>query len=89
MPFTANRQFKQAPRMLAKSSGMHYWTPEGRQVLDGAAGLDRVRRTPASQARAKVALSKLARRISIIKSLPNTFQSSPRVAMERASCASS
>ncbi len=39
MPFTANRQFKQAPRMLAKSSGMHYWTPEGRQILDGIAGL--------------------------------------------------
>jgi beta-alanine--pyruvate transaminase len=39
MPFTANRQFKQAPRLLAKASGMHYWTPEGRQILDGAAGL--------------------------------------------------
>jgi len=39
MPFTANRQFKSAPRLLAKASGMHYWTPEGRQVLDGVAGL--------------------------------------------------
>jgi beta-alanine--pyruvate transaminase len=39
MPFTANRQFKQAPRMLAKASGMHFWTPEGRQILDGIAGL--------------------------------------------------
>ena len=39
MPFTANRQFKQVPRMLAKASGMHYWTPEGRQILDGIAGL--------------------------------------------------
>ncbi|WP_457329338.1 aminotransferase class III-fold pyridoxal phosphate-dependent enzyme [Rhizobacter sp. P5_C2] len=39
MPFTANRQFKQAPRLLSKAEGMHYWTPEGRQVLDGAAGL--------------------------------------------------
>jgi beta-alanine--pyruvate transaminase len=39
MPFTANRQFKQAPRLLAKASGMHYWTPEGRQILDGVAGL--------------------------------------------------
>ncbi|MBC8056890.1 MAG: beta 1,6 glucan synthase, partial [Rhizobiales bacterium] len=27
MPFTANRQFKQAPRLLAKAKGMHYWTP--------------------------------------------------------------
>jgi beta-alanine--pyruvate transaminase len=39
MPFTANRQFKQQPRMLAKASGMHFWTPEGREVLDGIAGL--------------------------------------------------
>ena len=39
MPFTANRQFKKAPRLLAKASGMHFWTPEGRQVLDGIAGL--------------------------------------------------
>ncbi len=39
MPFTANRQFKKAPRMLARANGMHFWTTEGRQVLDGAAGL--------------------------------------------------
>jgi beta-alanine--pyruvate transaminase len=39
MPFTANRQFKKAPRLLAKAAGMHFWTPEGRQVLDGCAGL--------------------------------------------------
>jgi beta-alanine--pyruvate transaminase len=39
MPFTANRQFKKAPRLLAKASGMHYWTDDGRQILDGVAGL--------------------------------------------------
>jgi beta-alanine--pyruvate transaminase len=39
MPFTANRQFKANPRMLARARGMHYWTPEGRQILDGCAGL--------------------------------------------------
>ncbi|MFM2068046.1 MAG: hypothetical protein RLZZ584_2955 [Pseudomonadota bacterium] len=39
MPFTANRQFKKAPRLLAKAQGMYYWTPEGRQILDGVAGL--------------------------------------------------
>jgi beta-alanine--pyruvate transaminase len=39
MPFTANRQFKAAPRLLAKAEGMYYWTPDGRQVLDGTAGL--------------------------------------------------
>jgi beta-alanine--pyruvate transaminase len=39
MPFTANRQFKQAPRLLAGAKDMHYTTPEGRKVLDGTAGL--------------------------------------------------
>jgi beta-alanine--pyruvate transaminase len=39
MPFTANRQFKSAPRLVGRAEGMHYWTPEGRQVLDGVAGL--------------------------------------------------
>jgi beta-alanine--pyruvate transaminase len=39
MPFTASRQFKSAPRMLAKAKDMHYWTPDGRQVLDAVAGL--------------------------------------------------
>ena len=39
MPFTANRQFKAAPRLLAAAKGMHYWTPDGRRILDGTAGL--------------------------------------------------
>jgi beta-alanine--pyruvate transaminase len=39
MPFTANREFKQSPRMLAKAKDMHYWTPEGREILDGTSGL--------------------------------------------------
>ncbi|MFM8548977.1 MAG: aspartate aminotransferase family protein [Betaproteobacteria bacterium] len=39
MPFTANRQFKANPRMLARASGMLYWTDDGREILDGTAGL--------------------------------------------------
>ena len=39
MPFTANRAFKKAPRLIARAKDMHYYTPEGRAVLDGAAGL--------------------------------------------------
>ena len=39
MPFTANRQFKKAPRLLARAEGMHYWDDKGRQILDGVAGL--------------------------------------------------
>jgi len=39
MPFTANRQFKAAPRLLASASGMYYTDTDGNQVLDGTAGL--------------------------------------------------
>jgi beta-alanine--pyruvate transaminase len=39
MPFTANRQFKQSPRMFVAAKDMHYTTSDGRQVLDGTAGL--------------------------------------------------
>ena len=39
MPFSANRQFKKAPRMFVGAKDMHYTTSDGRQVLDGTAGL--------------------------------------------------
>ena len=39
MPFTANRQFKTAPRLLVSAERMHYRTADGREVLDGTAGL--------------------------------------------------
>ncbi|KUL96903.1 omega amino acid--pyruvate aminotransferase [Bosea sp. WAO] len=39
MPFTANRSFKQNPRMVARAEGMFYYTPEGKPVMDGTAGL--------------------------------------------------
>jgi beta-alanine--pyruvate transaminase len=39
MPFTANRAFKRAPRLLVEAKGMYYVDADGRQVLDGTAGL--------------------------------------------------
>jgi beta-alanine--pyruvate transaminase len=39
MPFTANRQFKKSPRMFVSADRMHYKTADGREVLDGTAGL--------------------------------------------------
>ena len=39
MPFTANAQFKGAPRLLVRAQGMYYEDVEGRQILDGTAGL--------------------------------------------------
>src|SRR5580692_8359736 len=39
VPFTPNRAFKRAPRLIARAKGMHYYTPQDRPVLDGTAGL--------------------------------------------------
>ncbi len=39
MPFTANRAFRERPRMVARAKDMHYYTPEGRPILDATAGL--------------------------------------------------
>ena len=38
-PFTPNRQFKAAPRLIHKAQGMFYETTEGKQILDGISGL--------------------------------------------------
>lgn len=39
MPFTANRAFKAQPRQLVAAKDMHYESADGRQILDGTAGL--------------------------------------------------
>ncbi len=39
LPFTPNRAFKKKPRLISRAKDMHYFTPEGRAILDGTAGL--------------------------------------------------
>jgi len=39
LPFTPNRAFKKRPRLISRAKDMHYYTPEGRSVLDACAGL--------------------------------------------------
>jgi beta-alanine--pyruvate transaminase len=39
LPFTPNRAFKKRPRLIARAKDMHYFTPEGRPILDTAAAL--------------------------------------------------
>jgi beta-alanine--pyruvate transaminase len=39
MPFTANRQFRQRPRLLVGAKGMHYTSDDGREILDATSGL--------------------------------------------------
>jgi beta-alanine--pyruvate transaminase len=77
MPFTANRQYKKAPRLLARAEGMYYWTPEGRQVLDGTAGLWCVN---AGHCRPKI-VEAVKRQVSEMDFAP-TFQMGHPVAFE-------
>ena len=39
MPFTANKQYKAAPRVLVSAKDMHYISDDGRAILDATAGL--------------------------------------------------
>ena len=39
LPFTPNRAFKKRPRLITRSKDMHYYTPEGREILDATAAL--------------------------------------------------
>jgi beta-alanine--pyruvate transaminase len=39
MPFTPNRAFKKAPRLITRAKDMYYYTADGRAVLDATAGL--------------------------------------------------
>ena len=39
MPFSANRDFKESPRLIVKSKGVELWDHHGNRVLDGSSGL--------------------------------------------------
>jgi beta-alanine--pyruvate transaminase len=39
MPFTPNRAFKKAPRLITRAKDMYYYAADGRAVLDATAGL--------------------------------------------------
>jgi beta-alanine--pyruvate transaminase len=80
MPFTANRQFKANPRLLARAEGMHYWTADGRQVLDGVAGLWCVN---AGHGRPEITAA-VTRQLATMEFAP-TFQMGHPIAFELAS----
>ena len=52
LPFTPNRDFKRAPRLMVRGSGMHYESADGRPILDGLSGLFCA---PAGQSRPEIA----------------------------------
>jgi len=39
MPFTANKEFKREPRMIARAEGLYFYTPDGRKIIDASSGL--------------------------------------------------
>ncbi|TMI99963.1 MAG: aspartate aminotransferase family protein [Alphaproteobacteria bacterium] len=39
VPFTPNRAFKKNPRLIARAKDMHYYTVDGKAVMDGSAGM--------------------------------------------------
>jgi beta-alanine--pyruvate transaminase len=83
MPFTANRDFKRQPRMFVRASGMHYFDPSGRQVLDGSSGLFC---TPAGHCRPEIAqavaeqLQTLDYTPSFMRGHPSAFEFAEKVA---------
>ena len=52
MPFTANRDFKQDPKMFTRAEGVFYYDREGKKILDGSSGLFT---TPAGHGRREIA----------------------------------
>ena len=79
MPYTANRQFKADPRLLVSAEGMYYTSIEGRQVMDGAAGLWCVN---AGHAR-KPIIEAVQRQVQVLDYTPS-FQMSHPAAFELA-----
>ncbi|MFC0400102.1 aspartate aminotransferase family protein [Paraburkholderia rhizosphaerae] len=80
MPFTANRQFKDAPRLLESAKGMYYRTTDGREVLDGCAGLWCVN---AGHSRDEI-VAAITKQLSTLDFAP-TFQMGHPLAFEAAS----
>ncbi|MEO8925998.1 MAG: aspartate aminotransferase family protein, partial [Caulobacteraceae bacterium] len=79
MPFTNNRGFKEHPRLLARAKDMHYFTPDGRAILDATAGLWCVN---AGHGRAKI-VEAIARQAAELDFAP-TFQLGHPLAFELA-----
>ncbi len=80
MPFTANKQFKAAPRLFKRAQGMYYTTVDDREVLDAVAGLWCVN---AGHGRAEIAQA-VAHQMSEMDYAP-TFQMGHPLAFEAAS----
>jgi beta-alanine--pyruvate transaminase len=83
MPFTSNRDFKRHPRMFVRASGMYYFDPSGRRVLDGSSGLFC---SPAGHCRPEIAtavaeqLQTLDYTPSFMRGHPSAFEFAEKIA---------
>ena len=83
MPFTANRAFKKAPRLLAGAKDMHYFTVDGRAIIDAASGMWC---TNAGQGRTQIssAIAKMAETLDYAPpfqfGIPQSFELASRIA---------
>jgi len=83
MPFTANRAFKKAPRLLTGAKDMHYITVEGRKIIDAASGMWC---TNAGHSRAQIsdAIGKMAATLDYAPpfqfGIPQAFELASRIA---------
>jgi len=73
MPFTSNRDFKRHPRMFVRASGMHYFDPSGRRVLDGSSGLFC---SPAGHCRPEIAVA-VAEQLQTLDYTPSFMRGHP------------
>ena len=83
MPFSANRDFKQDPKMFGKAEGVYYYDRDGRKILDGSSGLFT---TPAGHSRREIAeavykqLSELDFTPSFLRSHDKSFELAAKIA---------
>lgn len=83
MPFTPNREFKVAPRLVSSASGVTYQTDDGRSILDGTSGLWCVgagHGHPKISEAMKAQIDKLDFASSFQVSHPSAFQLADRIA---------
>jgi beta-alanine--pyruvate transaminase len=82
LPFTAQRQFRGQPLLIAEADGMHYTTTSGQRLLDATAGLWCVN-AGHGQPRITQAITEAASRLDFVSSFrmshPQAFELAERV----------
>ena len=83
MPFSANRDFKAAPRLVTRSEGVWLWNQNGERLIDGSSGLFNVAAGTAARDRRRRARARCSRTTTPRRSssaIPGSFALADRVA---------